>query len=151
MNWYSIKVSNDKYRDSFILDLGEFLEEEIKKLIISTSSIQRKAIIACMYESGARPEEFLNLQNTDISIDSKGAVFILRGKTEERRVRIVSFVKYLEQWLEMHPLKAQDIFPLWVSEATNYRNQALGLGGLNKVVKDAYATSGVFYSAGIQL
>ncbi len=33
VNWYSIKVSKDKYRDSFTLDLGEFLEEdEIEKV-----------------------------------------------------------------------------------------------------------------------
>jgi integrase len=56
--------------------MPEYLdEEEIKKLIISSSSVQTKAIIACMYETGARPEEFLNLQNTDIEINSNGAAF----------------------------------------------------------------------------
>jgi integrase/recombinase XerD len=144
VNWYSIKVSKDKYRDSFSLDLGEFFEEdEIEKLVISASSIQRKAIIACMYESGARPEEFLSLQNTDMSMDSKGAVLILRGKTGERRIRIVSFAKFLEQWLEIHPLKFQNVFPLWVSEATNYKNQPLSLGGLRRIVKDVYDSSGL--------
>jgi hypothetical protein len=44
-----------------------------------------------MYESGARPEAFLRLINSDIRIDSKGAVFVLRGKTGERRVRIIAF------------------------------------------------------------
>jgi hypothetical protein len=39
-----------------------------------------------MYESGARPEEFLTLSNKDILIDTKGAILILRGKTGERRV-----------------------------------------------------------------
>ena len=115
----------------------------LKKLIISTSSTHRKAIIACIYESGARPEEFLNLQNTDINIDSKGAVLILRGKTGERRIGVVSFAKYLEQWLEIHPLKIQDAFRLWVSESTNYRNQTLGLGGLGKIVKDTFVDSGI--------
>jgi site-specific recombinase XerD len=142
VNWFSIKVSKDKSRDSFTLDMAEYLDEdEIKRLIVSSSSLQRKAIIACMYETGARPEEILNLQNTDIDINSKGAVFILRGKTVERRVLTVSFVKYLEQWLEVHPLRLQDVYPLWVSEATNYQTQSLGLDGLRKIVKDAFMCS----------
>ena len=144
VNWFSIKVSKDKSRNSFVLDMAEYLDEdEIKKLINCSSSIQRKAIIACMYETGARPEEFLNLQNTDIDINSNGAAFILRGKTVERRVLTVSFVKYLEQWLEVHPLRSQDVYPLWVSEATNYHTQSLGLGGLRKIVKDAFTYSGI--------
>ena len=64
-----------------------------------------------MYESGARPEEFLRLTNLDIKVDSKGAVFMLRGKTGERRVRIISFVKLLQQWLELHPLRSQNQYP----------------------------------------
>jgi hypothetical protein len=53
-----------------------------------------------MYKSGARPEEFLQLTNLDTKLDSKGAVFIMRGKKSERRVRIISFVKLLQQWLQ---------------------------------------------------
>lgn len=113
VNWFSIKVSKDRSRDSFTLDMAEYLDEdEIKDLVVSSLSVQRKAIVGCMYETGARPEEFLNLQNTDIDVNSKGAVFILRGKTVERRILIVSFAKYLEQWLEIHPLKLQDVYPL---------------------------------------
>jgi site-specific recombinase XerD len=107
VKWFSIKVSKDKIRESFVLDNAEYLEEEeIKVAVARASSVQRKAIISCMYESGARPEEFLMLQNTDIKIDSKGpdvridlkgAIFILRGKTGERRIRTVSFVNKLVQ------------------------------------------------------
>jgi len=79
-----------------------------------------------MYESGARPEEFLRLTNIDIKIDTNGGILFLRGKTGERRVRIVSFTKLLQQWLEIHPLKDKHQFPLWISQATNYKNDALG-------------------------
>ena len=54
-----------------------------------------------MYESGARPEEFLRLMSTDLRIDPDGAVLMLRGKTGERRVRIIAFSKLLQQWLEV--------------------------------------------------
>jgi len=39
-----------------------------------------------VYESGARSEEFLRL--TNMKVDSKGAVLILRGKTGEKRIGI---------------------------------------------------------------
>ncbi len=60
-----------------------------------------------MYVSGSRPEEFLTLSNRDIIIDTKGAVFILRGKTGERLVRIIAYVKSLQQRLEIQPLRKQ--------------------------------------------
>lgn len=144
VKWFSIRVSKDKIRESFVLDNAEYLEEEeIKVVIERASSVQRKAIISCMYESGARPEEFLMLQNTDIRIDSKGAIFILRGKTGERRIRTVSFVKNLVQWIENHPLRNQDEFPIWVSAATNYKNHPLTIEGLNKIVKETINASGI--------
>jgi hypothetical protein len=91
-----------------------------------------------MYESGARPEEFLRLSNLDCKIDIHGAILILRGKTGERRVRIVSFAKLLQQWLELHPLKdIQKQFSLWVSDATNFKNQPLGLRGAQKIIEEA--------------
>ena len=93
VEWIYTKVSKEKAsggknrNSSNTVDMAEYLEEdEIQKLIQIIQSVQKKAFIACMYESGARPEEFLRLTNSDIRIDSKGAVFILRGKTGERRL-----------------------------------------------------------------
>ena len=126
------------------MDMDEYLEEEeIQKLIDTVQSIQKKAFIAYMYECGARPEEFLRLTNSDIRIDSKGAVFILRGKTGERRVRIIAFAKLLQQWINVHPLKHQNAYPIWISEATNYKNNALGLRGAEKIIEEALPRSGL--------
>jgi site-specific recombinase XerD len=96
-----------------------------------------------MYESGARPEEFLRLTNSDIRLDSKGAVLILRGKTGERRVRIIAFTKLLQQWLNVHPLKHQNSYPIWVSQSTNYKNNALGLRGSEKIIEESLPRSGL--------
>ncbi len=85
------------------------------------------------------PEEFLRLSNLDCKIDTNDAILILRGKTGERRIRIVSFTKLLQQWLDIHPLKHQKQFPLWISQATNYNNQPLGLRGAQKIIEEALA------------
>jgi hypothetical protein len=84
------------------------------------------------------PEEFLKLSNLETKLDSKGVVFILRGKTGERRVRIIAFSKLLLQWLEVHPLKNMGQYPLWISEATNFKNQQLGLRGAQKIIEEAH-------------
>jgi integrase/recombinase XerD len=124
--------------------MDEYLEEdEVQKLIESIDSVQKKAFSSCMYESGARPEEFLRLTNTDIRIDSKGAILVLRGKTGERRVRIIAFTKLMQQWLNIHPLKHLNSYPMWVSEATNYKNNPLGLRGAEKIIEDFLPKSGL--------
>src|SRR5215217_3659820 len=106
VNWFSVNVGKEKLRKETNMNMAEYLEEEeVKKLIEATPTAQKKAFLACMYESGARPEEFLRLTNLDTKVDSKGAVFMLRGKTGERRVRIISFVKLLQQWLALNPLR----------------------------------------------
>jgi len=144
VKWFSSKLGKEKTGKETSMDMAEYLEEEeILKLIESAPTLQSKAFLACMYESGARPEEFLRLTNTDTRIDSKGAVFMLRGKTGERRVRIISFAKLLQQWLDVHPLKHQDCYPLWISEATNYKNEALGIRGAEKIIGVALRRSGL--------
>ena len=138
INWFSTQVGKEKKSQERDLDIAEYLEEnEVPRLIDAASTIQKKAFLACMYESGARPEEFLRLTNIDIKFDTNGAILFLRGKTGERRVRIVSFAKSLQQWLEIHPLKDKHQFPLWISQATNYKNEPLGLRGAQKIIEEA--------------
>ena len=38
---------------------------------------------------------------------------------------------------EIHPLKDKHQFPLWISQATNYMNDALGLRGAQKIIEEA--------------
>jgi integrase/recombinase XerD len=112
VKWFSSKVGKEKVGKETNMDMAEYLDEdEIQRLIENEPTLQNKAFLACLYESGARPEEFLRLTNLDIRVDSKGAVLLLRGKTGERRVRIISFVKLLQQWLQVHPLRNQNPYP----------------------------------------
>jgi integrase/recombinase XerD len=138
VSWFSTQIGKEKKSQERDLNIAEYLEEnEVPILIDAAPTIQKKAFLACMYESGARPEEFLRLTNIDIKIDTDGAILFLRGKTGERRVRIVSFAKLLQQWLEIHPLKDNYQFPLWISQATNYKNDPLGLRGAQKIIEEA--------------
>jgi site-specific recombinase XerD len=138
VSWFSVNVGKDKKSQERNIDINEFLEkEEVKTLIEAAPTIQKKAFLATCYETGARPEEHLRLSNFDCKIDTNGIVMILRGKTGERRVRMVSFAPLLQQWLEIHPLKDQNQFPLWISTATNNRNKPLGLKAGQSIIKEA--------------
>jgi site-specific recombinase XerD len=145
IKWFSVKVGKEKSGKDPTMDISEYLDEnEIQKIIEAAPTLQKKAFLACMYESGSRPEEFLRLTNLDCKIDINGAIIMLRGKTGERRVRIVSFAKLLQQWLEIHPLNDQNQFSLWISDATNFKNQPLGLRGAQKIIEDALLKAGIY-------
>jgi site-specific recombinase XerD len=144
VSWFSVNLGKEKLGKETNMNMTEYLEEEeVQKLIETAPTLQKKAFLACMYESGARPEEFLRLTNLDTKVDSKGAVFMLRGKTGERRVRIISFVKLLQQWLELNPLRGQNQYPLWISTATNFKNQPLGLRGAQKIIEETLPKAGL--------
>ena len=56
---------------------------------------------------------------------------------KRREFRIISFAPLLQQWLEIHPLKNQRQFSLWISEATNHKNIPLGIKGAEDIIKEA--------------
>ena len=142
VDWFPVSIGKERFSKEKAIDLAEYLEEEeVQKLIECAPSIQKKAFISCMYESGARPEEFLRLTNNDIQFDTDGALIILRGKTGERRVRIISFAKLMQQWLDIHPLQHQAEFSLWISEATNFKNEPLGIRGAEKILSNTILKS----------
>jgi site-specific recombinase XerD len=64
VKWFSVKVGKDKHAQERGLDIAEYLEEEeIPILIENTPTLQKRAFLACLYESGSRPEEFLRLSS----------------------------------------------------------------------------------------
>ena len=94
-------------------------------------------------KQGLDLRNILSLTNFDIKIDTNGAIFILRGKTGERRIRIVSFAPLLQQWLNIIPLKHEKQFPLWITEATNRKNKPLGLRGAENIIYEALNNAGL--------
>lgn len=144
IKWFSTKLGKEKSGKDPSMDMSEYLEEfEIQKVIDTAPTLQKKAFVATMYESGARPEEFLRLTNMDIRFDSNGGVLMLRGKTGERRVRIIAFAALLEQWIEVHPFRSDNIYPLWISEATNFKGKAMGLRGAEKIMTETLLDAGL--------
>ncbi len=50
-----------------------------------------------------------------VSFDRYGAVIVVHGKTGYRRVRLVSSVPYLAEWMNSHPFRENPEAWLWIS------------------------------------
>jgi integrase/recombinase XerD len=143
VNFFNSQVGHD--RKSKKITYEQVLSEEQIKLIIDTApTLQEKVFCACLYETGARPEEFLRLTNLDINDNTHvGMDVILRGKTGERVVSIIAYAPLLLQWLDVHPLKKDNLFSLWLSESTNFKNEPLGIAGAEKRVRKIFELAGL--------
>lgn len=93
---------------------GEILtKSEVRKMIEAADHPRNKALIAILYEGGLRIGELANLKVKNVEFDEYGAAVRVRGKTGERRVRIVSSASLVAKWLEIHPRREDEEASLW--------------------------------------
>jgi integrase len=90
-------------------------ESDVLKLLEYSEYIRDKAIIALLWDIGARIGEIGTLHIKHVSFDEHGAIVNVRGKTGYRRVRAVWSVEYLKDWLQVHPEGYNPDAPLWVT------------------------------------
>lgn len=93
----------------------EIITRDEMRAMLKHADTMDRAIIALLFESGARIGEFEQLKKSDITQIKEGLeVRIPPGKTGERKVVIVEAKKYVNDWLDCHPSKAEDA-PLWTT------------------------------------
>lgn len=90
-------------------------EEDILRMINCAKKKIDKAIIALLWDVGARVGEIGNLRIKHVKFDEYGATVNLKGKTGYRRVRAVFSVDYLQAWLLEHPDRNNPDAPLWTT------------------------------------
>jgi integrase/recombinase XerD len=97
------------------LPKGILSRAEIRQLVDAGDNQRDRALVFAGYESGPRAKcEFLGTKIRDVEFDQFGAVLHLnRGKTGERRVRLIECVPDLKLWISMHPNKNDPDAPLW--------------------------------------
>jgi integrase/recombinase XerD len=100
---FEINYSNTKRK----LPEDLLTEEEIRKLIVNADNVRDKALIAILYESGARRGEIVNCKLKDVTEFHKGSEhgyrLKLKGKTGERQVIIYRYQQWLRAWLAVCP------------------------------------------------
>ncbi len=100
------------------------------------STPRDRALVASLYESGARISELSNLKIKHVKFDQYGAVLMVDGKTGMRRVRIIFSSPYLATWLENHPFRANPEAFVWVGIGTVGRNEPMVYGAIRMHLKE---------------
>ena len=112
-------------------------DERSRLVEICTLKPRDIAMFAALYESAARPKEFMALWKHDVTFEQNGpaTMHIEKGKTGRPR-DILLFQDagpLLHKWIfNDHPLRAQDDFPLWVDMSRGSQHDALVQQGLRK-------------------
>ncbi|MHB8587120.1 MAG: tyrosine-type recombinase/integrase [Thermoplasmatota archaeon] len=123
--------------------------DELRLLVEAAPDTQTRALLAVLYDSGARASEFCALHIKDVIFDDHGAILALPKdgtnlKTGARRIRIITSTPYLKAWINAHPLARDTKAPLWL--ALSHRND-LGDGlqsqSLGYVVSTAAKRAGL--------
>ena len=101
LNWLRtwVKMKDRKLPEEILTN------ENILEMIKACHNVRDKAIISVLYESGARVGEFLGIRIKNVQFDKYGAVIVVHGKNGWRRIRLVSSVPHLSNWIEHIPLK----------------------------------------------
>lgn len=109
-----IRPRHPRGRDMMPSDL--LTEDDIKKMVSAADHPRDRALVACLYESGARIGEVLGIRLRDMVFDKYGVLVMLNGKTGPRRIRLVACVPFLQAWLNRHPDPNSSASPLWVTK-----------------------------------
>jgi integrase/recombinase XerD len=120
----SFKDKNQKLPEEMIT------ENEVKLMIDSAENKRDKAMIALLWDIGARISEIGNLCVKDIKFDNIGISIVVDGKTGQRRVRVVWSIDYLNEWLEIHPNKDNPEAPLWFNFAKRDNLEPMRYGAI---------------------
>lgn len=102
-----------------------------------------RAIVMVLHDAAARPCELVSATVGDVELDSYGARLTLRGKTGERKVRLLGSVPDLKDWLNHHPKREDPSAPLFVSLGVGYRCEPVFQDGIGRALKGAARRAGI--------
>ncbi len=110
-------------------------EDDIKRLIDSAPNPRDKALISVLYETGCRVGELASIKIKNITFDKYGAQITMHGKTGYRRVRVITSVPDIAEWLNRYPAKNPESW-LWISLYTNEKLSYESIRGILRHIRD---------------
>jgi len=111
----TIKKNNEKVPEQILT------QKEVELIANQAENSMERAFVLCLYETGCRIGEFLNMRIKDISFDQYGCYILVSGKTGWRRVRVLDYSKDLISWLDSHPFKSNPESFVWVNPKNQKR------------------------------
>jgi integrase/recombinase XerD len=117
--------------------------EEKTALLNATQNLRDRAFLEILFESGRRPEEILTLHRRDIEFDEMGAKLFVTGKVGKDTVRIISSSPALSIWLENHPLRKDQDFPVWTGFGYSNKMKQISHAAANSLLKKIAKRAGI--------
>ncbi len=116
---------------------------EVQAMVRASLNPRDKALIATLYDSGARIGEVLGVDVRYVRFDQYGAVIMMNGKTGARRVRIIGdSIAHLAAWLEVHPSN-QPKSPLFVGLDARTAGRRMNYAQARKAIQTAGRRAGI--------
>ena len=119
-------------------------DEDVKKLANATDNLRDRAFILFLYESGARIGEVSSIRVRDIKADKQGAkVFIPKGKTGPRTIRIIESPPAISAWLAIHPTRSDKNSILFCGISNKKKGQPIEYNNYRKLLVKAKKKAGI--------
>jgi site-specific recombinase XerD len=139
VRWISINVRNAN--NKLPKDILTF--EEVQKIAQVAYNKRDKAFVITLFESGARIGEILPLKIKDLEFNQDFCKITLRGKTGDRRLKLILSYKPLVEWLEEHPNKNNPEAFVWINFNDRRADKPISYGFIRKLLKELAAKAGV--------
>lgn len=114
---------------------------EISRLIDHAINPRDKAVIAFIYESGARRGELLNIKLKHLAQHENGYRIALEGKTGKRRILIINSAMYIHQWVATHPARDNPEAPLFCTLRDGMK--VISPGYLERLLRNSAHRAGI--------
>ena len=141
VSWITAHV---RTRDKKRLERKDLLTpDDIEALLRVCQSPRDKALIAMLWETGARIAEIGNLQLKQITKRSQGYTLDLTGKTGQRSPLVISSAPLLTMWLTNHPFRDQADAPLWVYSQHTKTAEHLKYDAIRHLLERCFQRAGI--------
>ena len=132
VNWISLTV---KEKDSRVTPENLLTTEEFTNIIKATTNKRDKAMIHVLFEAALRPGELLTMQISSVTFKEEYCLIAANGKTDIKRIPIVTSSKPLLDWLEDHPNRSTPEAPLWCALDHNHQSKRLSYKHFREIIK----------------
>jgi len=110
-------------------------QDEVLRIIDAAQTSRDKALIAMLYDTGARPGEIISLRLKDVRLNEVAGEVIVYGKTGRRRIPLTFSVPYIKKWLNEHPLKDNPNAQLFLKLKTGRGGEEFSTSGLYGLIE----------------
>ncbi len=131
VKWLKVTMKNNRK----MLPESLLTIEQVQALANVTTNMRDKALIMCLYESGARIGELLGMKIKHVEPNDYGVKIMLHGKTGGRRILLINSAPLLSEWLELHPDKNNPEAWVWIGLGQRNMGKRLRYPAVKKVIK----------------